>query len=192
MYKVTTAPAAEPVTLTDVKNHLKVDTSDDDDLIGVMIQAAREYVETYTGRAVMEQTIEERVDYFPAVTYTNPRGGIELRFAPLKTLTHLKYKDSDGTEQTLAANTDYVLDNISEPPRIFPAYGVSWPISRDEPNAVWFEYVAGYTTASDVPASIKQAIFLIVGKMYEQREDSVKNLPTASKWLLDTVKIQHL
>jgi hypothetical protein len=52
--------------------------------------------------------------------------------------------------------------------------------------------VAGYTTASDVPARIKQAMFLIIGRMYEQREDSVKNLPTASKWLLDAIKIQHL
>jgi hypothetical protein len=33
---------------------------------------------------------------------------------------------------------------------------------------------------------------LIIGKMYEQREDSVKNLPTQSKWLLDTIKIQNI
>ncbi len=192
MYKVTTAPIAEPITLSDVKNHLKVDTTEDDTLIGVIIQAVREYVESYTGRALMEQTVQEYFDTFPSFTASNPRGGIEIRFAPLKSLTFIKYKDSDDVTQTLTVDTDYTLDNISEPPRIFPAYGQSWPTVRDIPNAVWIEYQAGYTAASDVPAVIKQAMLLIIGKMYEQREDSVKNLPTQSKWLLDTIKIQNI
>lgn len=192
MYKVTSPPASEPLTLSDVKDHLKVDYSDNDTLIGVIIQAAREHVEFYTGRAVMEQTIQEHYYQFPCATDTNPRAGIEVRFAPLKSLTFVKYKDSDGATQTLTVTTDYTFDNISEPPRIFPAYGTSWPTTRDEPSAVWIEYVAGYTTASDVPAAIKQAMLLIIAKMYEQREDTVKNLPTQSKWLLDTVKIHHI
>lgn len=192
MYKVTTPPAAEPITLDDVKNHLKIDYTEDDSLIGVMIQAAREYVETYTGRVLLEQTIQEYYDFFPCSTVTNPRAGIEVRFAPLKTLTTVNYINSNGNTQALTVTTDYTFDSISEPPRIFPAYGKSWPTNRDQPNAVWIEYIAGYSNASDVPAVIKQAMLLIIAKMYEQREDTVKNLPTQSKWLLDTVKIQNI
>lgn len=192
MYKVTTQPATEPITLTDVKNHLKIDYTDDDDLLAVIIQAVREFVESYTGRALMTKTVQEYFDMFPCSTDTNPRGGIEIRFAPLQSLTFVKYKDSDGTEQTLTVNTDYTLDNISEPPRIFPSYGKSWPTTRDEPNAVWIEYVGGYSAASDVPAVIKQCILLMIAKMYEQREDSVKNLPTHAEYLLKSVRIAHL
>ncbi len=192
MYKITTAPAAEPITLTDVKNHLKIDYTDDDDLLAIIIQAVREFVEVYTGRALMTKTIQEYYDKFPLYTVTNPRGGIEARFAPLQSLTFVKYKDSDGTTQTLTVNVDYTFDNISEPPRIFPYYGTTWPTVRDEPNSVWIEYEGGYTQASDVPAVIKQAMFLMIGKMYEQREDSVKNLPTQTEYLLKSVRITHL
>lgn len=192
MYKVSTPPATEPITLTDVKNNLKVDTTDDDTLIELLIKAAREYVEIYTGRALLEQTIQERLDCFPIQTDSNLVGSIELRFAPLKTFTHLKYINSDGVETTLVENTDYKIDTFSEPPRIYPEYNKTWPTIRDEPLAVIIEYVAGYSTASDVPAPIRKAMLLIVAKMYEQREDSVKNLPTMSRWLLNTQKIQHL
>lgn len=191
MYKVTTPPVAEPITLAEAKAHLIVEHDDDDTLINTYIKAAREKAEHYTGRAMMEQTVKEYLQNFPCVTYDNIKAGIELRFAPLKSLTHVKYKDTDGDDQTLSSNK-YTFDNISEPPKIFPAFGESWPATRDDINAIEIEYVAGYTTASDVPANVKLAMLLMIGKWYEQREDSIKNLPTQSKYLLDTVKIQHI
>ena len=192
MYKITVPPTAEPISLTDAKNHLKVDYDDDDALIEVIITAVREYVEIYVGRALMPQTIQEYFDTFPCVTDHNPRAGIEARFAPLQSLTYLKYIDTGGGTITLTADTDYYFDNISEPPRIFPAFGKTWPTVRNQPNAMWFEYIAGYTQASDVPAIIKQAMLIMIAKMYEQREDSVKNLPTVAENYLNKVRIRYM
>jgi len=40
-----TAPAVEPVSLSEAKTHCRVDTSDDDAYIGSLITVAREYLE---------------------------------------------------------------------------------------------------------------------------------------------------
>jgi hypothetical protein len=41
-----------------------------------------------------------------------------------------------------------------------------------------------------VPDAIKQAILLIVGRMYELREDSVSRLPKASEYILDPYRVK--
>lgn len=192
MYKVTTAPVTEPLSATDVKNYLKVEHTADDDLIDIMIQAAREYVENHTGRALMTQTIREYFDAFPTSTNDNPKSAITLRFSPVSEVTDLDYTDAEGQSQSLTIATQTTVDKISEPTRIFPAYNTSWPDTRDQANAVEVEYTAGYSSASDVPAPIRQAMLLIIAKMYESREDTVKKMPTHAEWLLARYKIPHI
>jgi len=82
----------------------------------------------------------------------------------------LKYFDTDGVEQTLTEGTDFLVDNESEPGRITPAPDTGWPATQNRPNAVSVEFVAGFGDASKVPQGIKQAILLMVGHWYENRE----------------------
>jgi peptide/nickel transport system permease protein len=58
-HKTTTAPASEPITLTEAKAHLRVDFDDDDTLITAMIAAARGYVEEHCNRALLTQTVTQ-------------------------------------------------------------------------------------------------------------------------------------
>ena len=54
-YRVITAVAIEPVTLAEARLQLRMtvdDTAADDPLINVLITAAREFAEHYTGRAL--------------------------------------------------------------------------------------------------------------------------------------------
>ncbi len=132
----------------------------EDGLLGTLISAAREYCEAYTGRALGTQTVELYLDEFP----TN---AVVLPSPPLQSVTSVKYKDFDGTETTVAS-ADYIVDTDGWTGRIVPAYGVSWPSFTAYPvNPIKVRYVAGYTT---LPAAIKQAILLLVGHWYANRE----------------------
>lgn len=69
--------------------------------------------------------------------------------------------------------------------------GVSQPSLYKRADAIEIQFKCGYgTAASDVPEAIKQAILLVVGKMYELREDSVSRLPKASEYILDPYRIK--
>lgn len=162
--KLITPPATEPVTLAEAKLHLRVDITDDDALITDIITAAREYVETTTRRQFVTATWEYRMDGFPS-----SGGDIELPRPPLASVSTVKYNDSDGNQQTLSTaeydvNIDAVVGHVT------PAYGKTWPEHRVETDSIQVQYVAGYGAASAVPSSIKSAIFLMIGHLYEHRE----------------------
>jgi uncharacterized phiE125 gp8 family phage protein len=80
------------------------------------------------------------------------------------------YLDSDGVEQTLNA-ASYKLDKITEPCRLVPAYGTTWPSTREEINAVSITYSCGYGAPEAVPESIKRWMLLRLGALYENREE---------------------
>ena len=90
---------------------------------------------------------------------------IRLPLGKVSSVTHLKYTDANGALQTLSASTDYQTDLYSQPARIMPAYGASWPTVRaDTFNVVTARFVAGYgSAATDVPGPIREAILLAVG-----------------------------
>lgn len=162
---IVTPPAEEPVTLTEAKNHLRVDLTDDDSLISALIVAAREHAEAITRRAFITQTLKLSMDAFPV-----NNGPIYVPMPPLQSVNSLKYFNTGGVEQTLTEGTDYLVDNESEPGRITPAPDTGWPATQNRPNAVSVEFVAGFGDASKVPQGIKQAILLMVGHWYENRE----------------------
>jgi len=176
-WKVSTAVVNEPVSLAEVKLHLRLASDDtEDSLLESMITAAREAAEQYTGRALATQTIALYLDDWPAGDY------IELRKPPVQSVTSVKYKNSAGTETTMTVTTDYIVDTDSQTPRIVLPYGEDWPSFTAYPvNPITITYVAGYTT---VPRAIAQAILLLVGYMYNNRDDvqgdilnpTVKNL----------------
>ena len=68
---------------------------------------------------------------------------------------------------------------------------ISTPELYNRSDAIEIQFTCGYgASSSDVPDAIKQAILLIVGKMYELREDSVSRLPRASEYILDPYRIK--
>ena len=51
-----TAPAIEPLSLAEAKAFLRVETSDDDEVIGALIAGSRIHVEAQTRRALITQS----------------------------------------------------------------------------------------------------------------------------------------
>jgi len=157
----------EPLSLGDVKLHLRVDLDDDieGELINSLITTAREYCEGFQRRAYLTQTQELWLDSFPSVDY------IKLPLPPLQSVTHIKYYGTDDTEYIFTSD-DYFVDTKSEPGRVSLGYGKTWPSTTLRPaNGVNIEYVAGYgDAASDVPEKVRQAILLLISHWYENRE----------------------
>ena len=182
-WKVTTAPATEVWTLSEVKNYLKVDTSADDTLITTLLQSAREVAERYLNQALITQTITEKLDRLH-----NPV--IYLSVSPVISVTSFQYADSQNTTQTYNAS-NYIVDTFEKPARLSLAYGKTWPTLYGNINDVTIVYTAGYgATAASVPMQIRQAILMMIADSYDNREDYVKKLPTASEYLLDQYRVQ--
>ena len=182
---VITPAVAERLTVSEVKSFLRVDSDDEDTLLAVLISAAREMAEKYTRQILMTTTIEEFYDIFPEYTIKDS-DIIYLSRGPIQSITSVKYVDTLGDEITIT-NDKYNTDLISEPGRIISTAG--WYATKDTVNAVVVRYVVGYSSASDVPAAIKQAMLLLIGEMYEKRIDSVKRLPTAAEYLMNPYRV---
>jgi uncharacterized phiE125 gp8 family phage protein len=188
--KIVTQPTVEPVSLLQAKQHLRVTTTDEDALISALIVAARGHAEDYTGRRLVTQTWDYFLDCFP--WYRDyPRWqswcSIEIPNAPLQSVASVKYIDESGAEQTIDPS-GYLVDAKSEPGRVSPAYGVTWPTPRLQMNAVTIRFVCGYGLAAAVPYPITAAILLIIGELYNHREEttssSVAELPRGVESLL--------
>jgi uncharacterized phiE125 gp8 family phage protein len=165
--KVVTAPALEPVTLGEARLHCRVDVDDDDDLLLRLIMSAREYAEQREWRAYLTQTLELYLDCWPA------RNEIRLPRPPLQSVTSVKYYDEDDVEYTLASTT-YMVDAVSQPGRLVLKADQSWPTATLRPaNAVVVRFVAGWASLGDLPLRIKQAMLLLIGHWYENREATI-------------------
>lgn len=179
--KLVTGPAEEPITLAEAKSHCRIDFTDDDTLLAGLIIAARNQAEAITRRALVTQTWDLLLDRFPRQ--------IDVPRAPLLSVTSINYIDDAGVSQLLAS-TEYKVDANSEPARITEAYGKTWPTTRREINAVTVRFVAGFGAAADVPQAIKQAMLLMIGHWYNNRESvdlsagQLVEVPQTVDWLL--------
>lgn len=165
--KLITAAAEEPVGLDQAKLHLRVDGDGDDTLITEKIVAARQSVEGFLNRALVTQTWELVLDTWPAGPV------LVLPLPPLQSVTSITYMLRDGTTATLATSV-YGVDADGEPGKVFLKPDRSWPADALYPyNAVRVRFVAGYGDASDVPAWARSALLLLLGDLYENREQTV-------------------
>ncbi len=164
-----TGPTSEPLTLADAKTHLRVDIDDDDALIEALVVAAREYVERICRPqlALISQTWRWISDVYPGTT-------LELRPYPLQSVTSITVTDDAGAD-TVVSSSDYLVDTSSEPGRVRLKSAASWPsVDLRELNGFAVEFVAGFgDDASDVPQQIRQAMLLLIGHWYENREPQI-------------------
>jgi uncharacterized phiE125 gp8 family phage protein len=91
--EIVTAPAALPISVAEVKAQMRVEHSDDDDLIYRLITAAVAFtdVQGALGKAIITQTWRQW-------TAANP-GEVYLLVKPVQSLTAVKYYDTSGVLQ---------------------------------------------------------------------------------------------
>jgi len=192
--KLITAPTSEPITLIEARAHLRIDATGsplshpEDTKINSLIKAARQHLDGRYGmlaRQLMPATWELILDEFPS-------NEIRIPLPPLVSVTSVKYDDIKGVEQTVNVN-DYVLDIVSEPGWITPVSTVSWPSTMETLNAVRVRFLAGYANAASIPETIKEAMLLLIGTWFENRESvsmvNLQKVPDAVESLLSPYQI---
>jgi hypothetical protein len=229
-------PESEPVSLGEAKNFCKVIGADDDALISALISAARDYCEKWTGRVLAQRQFVMVMDSHPYYTdsiasqqayppnyYSLPRYSttlwnysqmIKVPFPPLKSVEGMRYIAADGTAQTLEQDTDFVVDRITEPARIFPLPGQFWPADLYVANSVEITFTAGYdpdpgappdthtvganppkqqpdsVVALAIPQTLRVAILMLVNHWHSNREPvaagQVGSVPHSVEQLLNS------
>ena len=180
-----TPPAAEPVTLSEAKAHLKVDTAADDALITSLIVAARARAEWHTGRALVTQSWTLWLDAWPQ------SGLVEIPLPPLQSVTQVRVYAPDDTPSVLDASS-YQLDASSAPARLTGKINFAPPTNLRAVNAVEIAFTAGYGAASTVPQPVKQAILQIVADLYANRGDEADIVSSAVQALLAPYRVFKL
>ncbi len=181
-----TPPAVEPVTLSDAKLHLKVDTTDDDALITRLITTARARAEWRTQRALNTQSWILWLDCWP------PCGVIEIPLPPLQSASAVTVYALDDSATVLDPAT-YQIDAASAPARLTLKSAVAPPIDLRAINSVAIAFTAGYgDAADDVPAGFRSAILELIAFLYEHRGEAPAELPADILALLAPFRMIHL
>lgn len=157
-----TPPVMEPITLAEARKQCELSPSDSshDDHLSMLIQTAREQWEHDTDSCCLTQTLSVTCERLSDDEIYLPK-------RPVQSITHVKYLDSNETLTTLPT-TVYELDAACRAVRL--KYLQVWPTTLQVWNSVTVTYVAGYTSTDLVPAIYKQAIRLLVGHYFENRD----------------------
>lgn len=158
-YALIDPPLAEPLTLAEVKAHLRLDGGDEDALLLSLINTAREFLEGETGLCLIAQSWRLYLDRWP-------RGGvIPILKSPLQAILSVTVYDADGAGEV--SLEDHLLDGAGRPARLW---------LRDPPspsravNGIEIDFSAGYGEAgTDVPDMLKRAMLIHIGHMFAFR-----------------------
>lgn len=168
-----TSPSADPISLIEAKAHCRVEIDDDDGLLAGYILAARQHLEMETRRSFLTQTWDLTIDdEWPVHRKAGVnRSRIVIPRSPLQSVTSVTYVDLSGNTQTLATSQYRVAKADTDEWFLEPAYDVVWPSVRRVSAAVTVRFIAGYgSNPGDMPEPIRQAMLLLVGHWYENRE----------------------
>lgn len=175
------APTTEPVSSVEAKLHLRVDISTDDTLIAALIVAARQMVEERLGLSLMTQTRD-------VYGITFPTGDVlTLPYGPVQSVTGVYYTETDSSSESTFSADSYLTQTWRN--AIVLKSGYSWP----DDATMRVRYVSGYTSAAAVPQRIKQAMLLLIGHWYENREatqsGALKEIPLAVESLINLERV---
>jgi len=180
---VVTDATFEPLTIEEVKAHLRVDldNTDEDQFYLALIKAARRHAEKYLRMDLCQKTYDIYFDKF--------KDEMQIETYPVNSVTSIKYYDQNNVLQTLAT-ADYITDLVSEIARIEI---VTTPSIYDKYNAVVIRAVCGFTSQAAVPENIKAGMLLFIGHLDTNREatseKTLTEIPFGVKALWDMERI---
>jgi uncharacterized phiE125 gp8 family phage protein len=164
---LTTPPIAEPLALADVKAHLRLAITDDDDYITALITAARRAIESHYALTLMPQSWALFADAWP-----NDRV-FHIPLWPVQSVESLMVFADDDTSVTIDPSNFY-LDISTRPARYALRQGRVFAQPGRGINGIKISFTAGFgVDATAVPAEIKEGLMATVADWYQNRGDVV-------------------
>ena len=149
-------PAAAPVPLDALKDHLRVAGSDEDALLAGAIRSASELCEAFTRLALVEREVEEILPARAAWT--------RLGLAPVRAILGVSALSAAG-EATPLAPEDHAID--------IDAAGEGWVrvLRRNDAKRVLVRYRAGQGSDwNAVPEPLRHGIVRMAAHLYTHRD----------------------
>ena len=171
-------PSVEPVTVEEVKAHLRVTNNDEDEYIESLIPVAREWCETFQGRSWITRSIDFFIDAWPQSPLMLPR-------PPIQEIISITYTTDSG--QYTVPEEAYVLNPMGE-------LCINGYMPNETVQFTKVTYKAGYgNDPSSVPNRNKQAMLLMISHWFENREitsgTTVNSIPYTAEALLNQERI---
>ena len=187
-YATIIPPAAEPLTLSEAKAHLRLDGAEEDALLTSLIATARVHLEAETGLSLIERTLRLYRDDWPG------DGVLNLDHGPVKAVSSVTVYDEAG-DPAMVPLTGHRLDGVARPARL-------WLAQRPAPgaalNGIEIDFVAGYgASGADVPEVLKRAMLTHVALMFAFRgavvaENQPAGVPDGYERLIAPFRLRRL
>jgi hypothetical protein len=162
-----TDPTAYPLTVANLKAHLRIAHATDDAYVGELIATATEITEKYINRSIVARTIRQWMDRTPGygpdagwfdapTSYVTPSYGrlnasrwFELRGLPVTRFDSFQYVTEAGTTQTVD-HSAYLVDlaDPNMPARVILQRGSAWPSDLQVAQAISCTYRVGYNSGA--------------------------------------------
>jgi len=161
------ASDVEPLTLDEVKAHLRVSWDDENAIIERYAKAARRSLENSLRHAFLPQQWDFALDKPPCDS-----APILLPRAPLISVTSVTSYDT-ANAATVFSSGNYLQDTMSRPGRVALNQGVVWPAPSNglrDTNAIVVRYTCGYADRNLIPDDLIAGLLLLIGTLYHNRE----------------------
>ena len=185
----TVPPALEPITLEELKLHLRIVTDVDDEYLASLITTTRQAIENVTSLSLIQRQFSLYLDQWPSQNVTGWWDGMRegavnndraaevwLPKPPLSSVVQILTYDANGASSVYNAN-HYFVDHRGIPGSIVLKEASAVPQPGQVANGIEIKFIAGYgSTAVSVPAPLRQAIKLLAAALYEARgeEDATR------------------
>ena len=173
-----TTPGTEIVTVSEMKDYLKVDNPDENNLIQGLLDGWFVWLEGYCWSSFNETTWKLDLS-----EWYDP---INVRRGPVKAVTSVTYYDNNNVQQTLASTEYSVLFDSTHAVIEVDSFPILW----DRPDAVTINFTAENIDA--IPAA-RLALMSLVGMQYLQREDFNPESPYISmaKRIVSSIRLNY-
>ncbi|MBL4837125.1 MAG: phage head-tail connector protein [Kordiimonadaceae bacterium] len=182
-----TVPGVNAILLDEVKDHMRIDGTDEDASLGALVGTATSLVEGYLDLALIDRQVALYLDAWPTTsgkkanepwwngvadgaisTLDSSCYHVPLMIKPVHIISGIDITTADGS--TVAWGTDNYYLKPGMAPALVRKYGRSWPVPGVRADGIKITATAGFGADwNTVPASIRQALLMLVAHLYYNR-----------------------